>query len=209
MPKIPTPLNATKISKAKPKIKEYELTDGKGLSLVVKTNGNKIWRFRYISPITKRRRKKSLGNFPDVPLEKARKLRGNNLKLIQEGIDPIEQDKKEKEKEKSLKDGLFINVMNEWFERQKPNLTEVTYKKKYQVFINAVVPFFEDKHIKDITKLELLEVLERKEETAPETASRLFNYLSNLWSYAVLKDYCNYNFLANINKNDVLIKKES
>ena len=35
----------------------------------------------------------------------------------------------------------------------------------------------------------------------------MFNYLSNLWSYAVLKDYCEYNYLANINKNDVLVEK--
>ncbi|MBU0924429.1 site-specific integrase, partial [bacterium] len=60
---------------------------------------------------------------------------------------------------------------------------------------------------KDITKLELLHLLEEKEKTAKETASRLFNYLSNLWAYAVLKDYCEYNYLSNINKNDVLVEK--
>ena len=52
-----------------------------------------------------------------------------------------------------------------------------------------------------------IDLLEEKEKTAKETASRLFNYLSNLWSYAVLKDYCEYNYLANINKNDVLVEK--
>ena len=62
-------------------------------------------------------------------------------------------------------------------------------------------------YYKDITKLELIHLLEEKEKTAKETASRLFNYLSNLWSYAVLKDYCEYNYLANINKNDVLVEK--
>ena len=208
MPKIPTPLTNTKISKAKTPLKDdYELNDGKGLSLLVKPNGSKIWRFRYTSPSTNKRRKKSLGSYPTVTLEEAREQRGNYLKFIYDGIDPIEKEKEDKQNEISKDSGLFIKVMNEWFERQKNNLTEVTYKKKYQVFVSSVVPYFEGKHIKDITKLELLHVLEEKEKTATETASRLFNYLSNLWAYAVLKDYCTYNFLGNINKNDVLIKK--
>ncbi|WP_122894134.1 tyrosine-type recombinase/integrase [Arcobacter peruensis] len=207
MPKIPTPLSDTKISKAKAKLKEYELNDGKGLSLIIKPNGSKIWRFRYISPITNKRRKKSLGSYPGVTLEKAREHRGNNIMLLEEGKDPIETVKEIAVKEKNKDRGLFINVMNEWFEIQKPNITAVTYKKKYQIFVSSVLPFFKDKHIKDITKLELLEVLEKKQETATETASRLFNYLSKLWAYAVLKDYCSYNYLGNINKNDVLTKK--
>ena len=44
-------------------------------------------------------------------------------------------------------------------------------------------------------------ILEEKEKVAKETASRLYNYLSNLWAYAVLKDYCEYNYLANINES--------
>jgi len=207
MPKIPTPLTDTKIKTTKPKEKEYELHDGQGLSLIVKPNSSKIWRFRYISPLTKKRRKKSLGSYPNVTLSNAREQRGNILMFLQDGIDPIEKEKQDSKKEKAQDSGLFINVMNEWFERQKPNITAVTYKKKYQVFVSSVVPFFENKHMKDITKLELLHVLEEKQKTATETASRLFNYLSNLWGYAVLKDYCEYNYLANINKNDVLTKK--
>jgi len=207
MPRIPIPLTDTKLLKAKPKDKSYTLPDGKGLHLLIKSNGSKIWEFVFTSPITKKRRKKSLGSYPSVTLAAAREQRSNNLILLHDKIDPVEYEKEEEQKEKATDSGLFENVMNEWFKRQKDQITEVTYKKKYQVFVSSVLPYFKDKQIKDITKLELLHVLEEKEKTAKETASRLFNYLSNLWGYAVLKDYCEYNYLANINKHDVLVKK--
>ena len=207
MPKIPTPLTDKKISSAKPKVKDYTLADGKGLHLLIKSSGIKIWEFIFISPVTKKRRKKSFGQYPNVTLVSAREKRTNNLLLLDKQIDPVEYEKELLKKERASNNGLFQNVMNEWFERQKKTLAKVTYDRKYQIFLNYVLPRFKDKNIKDISKLELLHLLEEKEKTAKETASRLFNYLENLWAYAVLKDYCEYNYLANINKNDVLIEK--
>jgi integrase len=207
MPKVPTPLNDKQIKASKPKDKDYTLADGKGLHLLIKPSGVKIWEFVFISPLTKKRRKKSLGSYPDVTLKDVREKRSNNLMLLENKIDPVEYEKEQEQKEKANNNGLFQNVMNEWFERQKKTLADVTYVRKYSLFESFVLPYFKDKHIKDITKLELLHLLEKKEKTAKETASRLYNYLSNLWAYAVLKDYCEYNYLANINKNDVLIEK--
>ena len=207
MPKIPTPLTDKKILNAKPKVKDYTLADGKGLHLLIKSSGIKIWEFIFISPVTKKRRKKSFGQYPNVTLVSAREKRINNLLLLDKQIDPVEYEKELLKKERASNNGLFQNVMNEWFERQKKTLAKVTYDRKYQIFLNYVLPRFKDKNIKDISKLELLHLLEEKEKTAKETASRLFNYLENLWAYAVLKDYCEYNYLANINKNDVLIEK--
>ncbi|QKF72801.1 site-specific tyrosine recombinase, phage integrase family (INT_P4_C, DUF4102 domains) [Aliarcobacter faecis] len=207
MPKIPTPLTDTKISNSKPKTKEYTLSDGQGLHLLIKVNGSKIWEFVYVSPTLKKRRKKSLGIYPTISLSKARELRANLKQTISNNIDPIEQEKNIKNEEQINNKGLFQNVMEEWFIRQKKTLEKVTYDRKYNLFLNYVLPRFKDRNIKDITKLELLKLLEDKEKTAKETASRLFNYLQNLWAFAVLKDYCEYNYLANINKNDVLVEK--
>ena len=41
------PLNARQIDTAKPKEKEYKLTDGGGLYLLVKPNGARYWRLKY------------------------------------------------------------------------------------------------------------------------------------------------------------------
>ncbi|MGI3428018.1 Arm DNA-binding domain-containing protein [Providencia stuartii] len=40
-------LSARQVETAKPEIKDYKLSDGAGLFLLVRTNGAKYWRYRY------------------------------------------------------------------------------------------------------------------------------------------------------------------
>lgn len=207
MPKIITPLNDKKIQNLKPKEKDYIVADGEGLYLIITTLNKKIWRFIYNSIIDKKRRKINIGNYPSLSLSEARQKVQEFNKQLAKNVDPVENNKNENKRNKHDENGLFENVLNEYFKRQKKILAEITYNRKYALFRDFVLPRFKDKHIKDITKKELLKLLEDKEKTAKETASRLFNYLSNLWAFAVLKDYCEYNYLANINKNDVLVEK--
>jgi hypothetical protein len=119
----------------------YTLTDGNGLQLLIKSSSVKIWEFVFTSPITKKRRKKTFGSYPIITLAKARTLKNEYLTLISNGIDPVEQIK-EIEKDKIQNDkSLFQNVMNEWFEWQKEQLADVTYKTKYQIFTTSVLPY--------------------------------------------------------------------
>ena len=56
----------------KPTDKEQLFSDRDNLYLLVKPTGAKIWRFIYTHPITKKRIKKSFGNYPSIPLAFAR-----------------------------------------------------------------------------------------------------------------------------------------
>ena len=68
------PLNARQIDTAKPKEKEYKLTDGGGLYLLVKPNGARYWRLKYrFLGIEK---KLSIGVYPDISLADAAEARG-------------------------------------------------------------------------------------------------------------------------------------
>lgn len=58
------PLSVKEIESAKPKEADYVLYDGDGLELLIKSSGSKIWQFRYIRPVTKKRAKKSIGPLP-------------------------------------------------------------------------------------------------------------------------------------------------
>ena len=42
-----TPLTATQIKQAKPKEKDYKLSDGRGLYLLVTKSGGKHWKLKY------------------------------------------------------------------------------------------------------------------------------------------------------------------
>ena len=71
------PLSVKEIESAKPKEADYVLYDGDGLELLIKSSGSKIWQFRYIRPVTKKRAKKSIGSYPSVTLADARNYRLN------------------------------------------------------------------------------------------------------------------------------------
>ena len=72
MPRVKKPLTDTEIKKAKPKEKEYPLSDGNGLILIVKPNGSKIWLFNYYHPVTQKRTNAGLGMYPQIQLAAAR-----------------------------------------------------------------------------------------------------------------------------------------
>ena len=90
MPKITKPLTNTEVERSKPKAKEYTLTDGYGLFLLVLPTGVKSWRFNYIRPLTKKRTKVSLGTYPALSLAQARSIREEYRSLLAQGIDPQE-----------------------------------------------------------------------------------------------------------------------
>ncbi len=48
-----TRLSDVKVKAAKPKEKDYILTDGDGLQMRVRANGSKLWNFNYIHPASK------------------------------------------------------------------------------------------------------------------------------------------------------------
>ena len=87
MAKTTKPLTNTEVKQAKPKDKEYNLSDGDGLQLRVKPNGSKLWLFNYLRPITKKRANLSLGGYPALSLANARKLREEARSLLANAID--------------------------------------------------------------------------------------------------------------------------
>ncbi|WP_353651887.1 integrase arm-type DNA-binding domain-containing protein, partial [Salmonella enterica] len=52
MPNQLKPLTNVEIAGAKPRSTDYELRDGEGLYLLVKTSGRKAWHFEYYHPVT-------------------------------------------------------------------------------------------------------------------------------------------------------------
>jgi len=202
-------LDFFKIDKAKPKNKDYQLRDKKGLYLNIKTNGNKIWHLRYTSPTNKKRKAPMLGIYPSMSLSEARIKRDEYKELILQGVDPIE-DKLKSEKQSLLNvNGMYANLIEEWLEKESKRTIASTHKAKKRVFYNDVKPYIGKKHIKDVDTDDIVRILEQKQIQAPEIASRLFNHLDNLFRYAVLKKYCDRNILADIRKLDIIAPRQS
>ena len=123
MAKVTTRLSDKEIKSAKPKEKEYILSDGDGLRLRVKPNGSKLWLLNYTHPIKRKRTNLSLGKYPDLSLANARKTLQEAKELLAQGIDPQEERKRHQQELKAVHEDTFLNVATKWFEIKKDDVT--------------------------------------------------------------------------------------
>jgi integrase len=216
MPKVVTPLTDTEIKNAKPKNKDYQLTDGHGLLLLVKIGGAKWWRFGYINPIDKKRKQISFGTYPVVSLSDARQKRDEARKKVAQGIDPSGERKEAKAEIKQETKGQFHLVAHNWFKIMETKTATKTHIKRVKAFERDIFPTFckydsdhqiiSSKNIQDIEHDELLNCIRTKEATAPETAHRLLADCSRLWLHAVSEKYAKFNITANISRESLAEK---
>ena len=79
-------LTDTEIKKAKPLEKDYQLGDGRGLTLVIRKKGTKTWRYEF--RFDGKKDKYHYGNYPQISLENARKIHTVARELIAFGKHP-------------------------------------------------------------------------------------------------------------------------
>lgn len=190
MPKVTTPLSDMQIKNSKPKEKDYTLTDGNGLQLLIKSSGTKLWEIRYT--VDGKRKKGSLGTYPNVPLIKAREMAQMYQKMILDGVDPIEN-KREKKINKAeadkAKEHTFEKLFYEWLEHKKGRIVESSYIKLKRTFENNFLPELGGRQVETITAKEYKElVLKMKDRGAESYAHKAKGMLSGFLKYLDEKD---------------------
>src|SRR5690348_6549709 len=79
------------------------LEDGGGLRLVIGSTSRK-WVFRFVSPVTKKRREMGLGLHPSTSLKKAREKAETLRDEVKHGRDPLEARQQETQRERDEKE---------------------------------------------------------------------------------------------------------
>ncbi|WP_421716541.1 tyrosine-type recombinase/integrase [Arcobacter arenosus] len=211
MPKIVTPLNDTTIKNLKAKEKAYTKSDGEGLRILIKSNGTKLWEYEYTSPTLKKRRKTSFGTYPNTTLKQARELRNKNIKLIREGIDPLEQKYENENKIKEeiqKKEDTFKKIALDWHSNYKTEVSEKYHTKLERALELYVFPFIGTKPIIEVTRKDLINILQTlKNKDLIETADRTFMIINKIYMYAVTLEKVPHNITADIDKKVILGKK--
>lgn len=161
------PLTDVAIRAAKPRAKPYKMTDEKGLYLLVKPGGGKLWQFKY--RMGKKERNLSIGPYPDITLAIARERRLEARRLLTEGIDPS-QYKQQRAKQAALDAASsFRAVAAEYLtQSKKQGLADITVAKKRWVLEQLVFPRIGERHIRELKPSDILAVL-----TAIEASGRL------------------------------------
>ncbi|MCU1788757.1 DUF4102 domain-containing protein [Pectobacterium polaris] len=155
------PLNARQIETAKPQDKEYKLTDGAGLYLLIKPNGAKYWRLKY--RVAGKEKKLSIGVYPDISLAEARLKREEARKIVASGGDPSEQKQVERQAKKINIDNTFKSIALEWHEYKRPNWSKGYAEDLMEAFENDIFPDIGKRPIAEIKPLEMLTSLRKLE----------------------------------------------
>lgn len=176
-------LSVKEIERAKSRTANYSLQDSEGLSLEITPKGKKHWRFRY--QLNGKRNRVSLGSYPHVGLKEARLKRNELVRLIAEGVDPMER--KKKEQAAIDEDATFEGIAREWFAKHvadwapRHSLMVITRLEK------NIFPYLGHKVLCEIQALELLHVLRIVEKRgAIEVARRTRGICSQIFRYAII-----------------------
>lgn len=177
-------LTALKVENAKPGEKEYKLSDGGGLHLLVKPSGSKLWRFRY--RFLTKENMLSFGEFPEVTLADAREKRDEARKLIAQGSDPSQKKKDEKVAAATAAQNTFGLIAQEVLDIIKEEGgSERTLEKNRWLLLDLASPLHK-RPVSAITPAEVLTILQRVEKSGrKETARRLRGVISRVFRRAV------------------------
>lgn len=180
-------LSTLQIKTAKPRERAYKLADGGGLYLLVQPSGSKLWRYKF--RIGRVEGLQALGSFPEVSLAEARAEHASARKLVDQGIHPVQERKRQREAlalEYLHRDqGAFETVLAHWDAATSTSLKPGTIQQRTREITNDLLPALGSRPIAGITRLELTEVLKTVEKRAPEVARNLRNYLWGIFEYAI------------------------
>ena len=188
---------------AKPQDKEFLINDGGGLFLRIRPNGSKQWVFIYTFDGS--RKKHSIGIYPAVSLEAARKKAVESQINIANNIDPNEIIKSEKAKQRLKKlntnrvnDGLpilnsFADAALKWLNSIEHLTKETTSSKKVSRLQRLAFPILGDLPINNIKSADVLTVLKPLiDKSQLETAHRLHSEISAIFHYAIVHGLTDY-----------------
>ena len=151
------------IKTAKPKLSDYRLTDGNGLTVIVRKNGNKHWQFRYHVYADGKRKERiySLGEYPNLSISQAREEHTRLRSMLADGKD-IQILKRKQKLSLVDKAPTFAEIAQELkkVKERKGQLDDVSWKNELAKFEKLYTPYLKDMNLKNISAEELLSILD-------------------------------------------------
>jgi len=193
------PLTDTQIKQAKPKEKEYSLSDGFGLQLIIKPSGTKNWIFKYYKPFTKKRTNLSFGKYPHITLADARKKREEANALLAKDIDPKEHRDNLYQQESQARLNTLEKVIENWFEVKKSSVSADYAEKVMSALNRHIIPALGKRPIDSIdAPLAIATLKPIAAKGSLETVKRLCQKLNEIMTFAVNTGIIHHNPLSGI-----------
>jgi integrase len=164
--------------------------DGEGLYLQVRTSGAKDWFYRY--EVDGKGRKRGLGSYPTISLEQARDDALECRQLRQQGIDPVDYAKAQRQKEAldEAKSFTFKECALAYINSHQQGWKNRKHESQWRNTLDTYAyPTIGDIGVQDIDIGLVLDVLEPIWYEKTETASRVRQRIENILDWATVKQY--------------------
>ncbi len=193
MAKVTLRLTDTQLRNAKPKEKEYNLSDGQGLQCRIKPSGKKIFLFNYKRPIDGKRTNLTLGHYPHFSLATARKIRDEHLSSLANGVDPAQ------EQVSLMQKPTLYQAAKQWFEIKQHDVTEDYASDIWRSLELHIFPYLQTSPIEDINPQDVIQALTPlAEKGSLESVKRVCQRLNEIMVFSVNTGNISYNKLAGI-----------
>jgi len=177
-------LTALQAKQAKPRDKDYKLSDEKGMYLHVKKSGSKYWRLKY--RMDGKEKLLAIGVYPDTDLKKARDKRDDARRLLADGIDPNAVKQSSKQARRQALADSFEVVSLEWYAKQHPHWSKSHSDRVLRSIQRDLIPHIGSKPLNDLSPVDVLHTLRRVEARgAIETAHRVKQVAGQVFRYGI------------------------
>ena len=199
MPRNVTPLTATQVKQAKPRDKEYNLSDGDGLMLRIRPSGTKLWLFNYSHPITKKRTNLAFGTYPELSLADARKKRTEARELLANGISPKQHRNEQDAAKQQAATNTLEKIAAQWMEVKRTKVSDDHAYDIWRSLEKHIFPQLGQSPIGEITAPGTIDIVRRIAAKGNlETVKRVCQRLNEIMIYATNTGLVHHNPLAGI-----------
>ena len=177
-------LSDVAVRNAKPREREYKLSDSGGLYMPVTPAGGKLWRLNF--RVDGREKKLAIGAYPAIGLSDARTRRDDARELIATGADPSREKQQAKHRAKVSAANTFGEVATEFIDKRGREGLSTSTVDKSDYYISRMRPVIARMPIAEIAAPDQLAVLRRIEAKGNyETARRVLQLAGRVFRYAV------------------------
>ena len=192
-------LTDLKIKTTRAKTRAFKLTDGESLYLLVKSNGSKLWQFRY--SFAERSKTASYGPYPRVSLLEARQRKRDDQSLLRQGIDPNAQRMREKRLQIYQSRNTFRAVAEDWYECNENSWVPSYSEDVWNRLENHILPHLGTRPIVEIQPLELLDTIKLIEAAGTtDITHRIMLCCRAIYDYAILTGRVQHNIAIGLQK---------
>lgn len=202
------PLSDTLCRSVKATDKLLKLSDGGGLTFVVKPNGTKLWQYRF--KLHGAESTYSIGEYPAVGLSAAREAMKAAKVLVKAGVNPVYARQADRLANQLEAGNTFEQVAKSWLAQKKVNWAVSTYDQCLKVLETDVFPKIGKMPIRDVLPPHILAIIKAIAERGAETVAGLVHqWMSAIFRHAGANLLVDSNPVAALGLKDIVAKPDT